>query len=134
MEQGAIIAFHYDERDFEFTKKFGLPFIGSYQGPEIFGREKKITENCRSAQHRKPTGEVNWWLSVSLQEVWISTLKPAKNDIAFGERKIQYKLRDWLVPTAAIPGPPVPIIYCDDWKRSFQSLILPVEAYGYIDF
>ncbi len=96
---GAIMAVPaHDERDFEFAKTFGLPIIeviASQKG----NQEEAYTGEGILANSGKFTG-------MKSQEAIPLMAKE------FGEPKVQYKLRDWIVSRQRYWGAPIPMVEC----------------------
>ena len=128
---GAIMAVPGgDERDFEFATKFGLPI-------------REVVS---------PTGEA----SAELTQAWVGegTLinsgrfdglvakGPAIAEIAawakaqgWGQPKVTYRLRDWLISRQRYWGAPIPIIYCPDHGAvAVPEADLPVLLPRDVDF
>jgi leucyl-tRNA synthetase len=106
---GAIMAVPaHDERDFEFAKKHSLPItevIKSLNGSSSIEKSSFNEDGILIN-----SGEYDSLTSEEAREklaVWIS-----KNKL--GEKKINYKMRDWLVSRQRYWGAPIPIIYCPD--------------------
>lgn len=93
----------HDKRDFEFAKKYNLPIvkvIKPLSGEEIPCYEDEGTL-INSAQFNE--------LTSSQAKEKIAQFM-GKNNI--GRRKVNYKLRDWLISRQRYWGAPIPIIYC----------------------
>ena len=103
---GAIMAVPaHDERDWDFAKKFGLPIV------EVVAGGKNVQEECYPDV---ATGTmVN---SGFMNGMTVAEAKKAAIDYAiqhgFGERKINYKLRDWVFARQRYWGEPIPIVHC----------------------
>ncbi|MBU5488213.1 leucine--tRNA ligase [Clostridium sp. MSJ-8] len=103
---GAVMAVPaHDERDFAFATKFNLPIervIAPKNGstPELPYCEHGILIN---------SGEFNGLTTAEAKEKIVDKL--AQNNL--GEKKVNYRLRDWLVSRQRYWGAPIPIIYCD---------------------
>ncbi len=103
---GAVMAVPaHDERDFAFATKFNLPIervIAPKDGstPELPYCEHGILIN---------SGEFNGLTTAEAKEKIVDKL--AQNNL--GEKKVNYRLRDWLVSRQRYWGAPIPIIYCD---------------------
>ena len=103
---GAVMAVPaHDERDFAFATKFNLPIervIAPKDGstPELPYCEHGILIN---------SGEFNGLTTAEAKEKIVDKL--AQNNL--GEKKVNYRLRDWLVSRQRFWGAPIPIIYCD---------------------
>ncbi|HVA43888.1 MAG TPA: leucine--tRNA ligase [Acidimicrobiales bacterium] len=103
---GAIMAVPgEDQRDWDFARAYGLPIIRTVQPPE--GWE----------------GEAYTGQGVSINSAWLDGMEMAEAKaaaIAFleekgiGTRRVNYRLRDWLVSRQRFWGCPIPIIYCPD--------------------
>ncbi|MBW2999341.1 leucine--tRNA ligase [Candidatus Woesearchaeota archaeon] len=107
---GAIMAVPaHDQRDFEFAKKFKIPVKvvispTSYElKPEKMSRayvEDGVmvnSEQFNGSGNRDAIEEISKYLE---KKGW-------------GERTVQYKLRDWLISRQRYWGTPIPIIYCE---------------------
>ena len=125
---GAIMAVPaHDTRDWEFAKKFGLPIIEVVKGGDV---EKEAFTDCATGIM------VN---SGFLDGMTVDEAKEAIKDFltekGIGERKVNYKLRDWVFSRQRYWGEPIPIVHCE--KCGFVAvpenelpLMLPqVESY-----
>ena len=104
---GAIMAVPaHDERDYEFAKKFGLPIkmvvCPFYPEPKCPVLDKAYTEYG----HLVDSGKFNGMDSEKAK--WEIT------KFVGGERKTNYRLRDWLISRQRYWGPPIPMIYCKE--------------------
>jgi len=127
---GAVMAVPaHDERDFEFAKKNNLQtkeVIKSLDSRSSIEKEAYVEDGIlvNSEKHdgltsEKAREEMTKWLE--------------KNKI--GKRKINYKLRDWLVSRQRYWGAPIPIIYCDKCGESpVPEKDLPVMLPTDVDF
>jgi leucyl-tRNA synthetase len=131
----------HDERDFHFAKKYDLsikPVIlpSSWKGKEIkVNRGWDITVEKKVIYpwlHNVTDGEgIDWGLwndshaesgvlfdsdqytgmtSAESVEAIISTLE----EKGLGKKRVQYRLRDWLVSRQRYWGAPIPVIHCED--------------------
>ncbi len=92
-----------DERDWEFASKYNLPVIRTVQPPEGF-EDKAYTGDGIAIN----SGFLNGLNVEEAKEKIIEWLE--KNN--YGKRKINYRLRDWLISRQRYWGTPIPIIYC----------------------
>lgn len=102
---GAIMAVPaHDERDYEFARAYKLPIVEVISGGNIAkesyrGDGKLINSGDFSGQSTtKAKREITKWLQQG----------------GFGERTINYRLRDWLISRQRYWGTPIPIIYCEE--------------------
>jgi leucyl-tRNA synthetase len=105
---GAVMAVPgHDERDFEFAKKFGLPIIKVILQP---GKQEDdpLEEAYTGTGIMISSGEYNGLDS----EIGIERISDALEKIKIGKRKINYRLRDWLVSRQRYWGAPIPIVHC----------------------
>lgn len=92
-----------DERDWEFASKYNLPVIRTVQPPEGF-EDKAYTGDGIAIN----SGFLNGLNVEEAKEKIIEWLE--KNN--YGKRKINYRLRDWLISRQRYWGTPIPIIHC----------------------
>jgi leucyl-tRNA synthetase len=105
---GAVMAVPaHDERDFAFAKKYNLPIKIVIQNPE-----NPINGELKEAYTEKGV-LIN---SLDCNGLDNETAKQTIIDKAvkggFGEAKVQYRLRDWLISRQRYWGTPIPIVYC----------------------
>lgn len=127
---GAIMAVPaHDERDFAFAKKFNLEILPviSPDGKKISGSDLKeaIIEDGIMLNSGKYDGRKNREVADEI----VAELQ--KRDI--GEKKVNYRLRDWLISRQRYWGTPIPMIYCDNcgWipeEESKLPVLLPTDV------
>ncbi len=129
---GAIMAVPaHDTRDWEFAKKFGLPIIEVVKGGNV---EEEAFTDCATGIMVN-SGFLDG-LSVEDAKVKIQEFLSEKG---IGEKKTNYKLRDWVFSRQRYWGEPIPMVYCDccGWvplPESELPLLLPeVDSYEFTD-
>ncbi len=129
---GAIMAVPaHDDRDWEFAKKFGLPMIQVVEGKEgpVNIDEAAFTDVA--------TGQMvnsGFLTGLSVEDAK-EKVKDFMTEKGIGNRKVNYKLRDWVFSRQRYWGEPIPIVHCE--KCGFQPideselpLVLPeVDSY-----
>ena len=125
---GAIMAVPaHDTRDWEFAKKFGLPIIEVVKGGDV---EKEAFTDCATGV--MVNSGILDGLSVEEAKVRIIDYLTEKG---IGQKKVNFKLRDWVFSRQRYWGEPIPIVHCDDCgyvpiPESELPLRLPtVESY-----
>ncbi|MFL2128878.1 leucine--tRNA ligase [Ruoffia sp. FAM 26255] len=93
----------HDERDFAFATKYDLPIVPVIEGPEkevpYYGEGPHInSEFLNGLNVEDAIQKMNTWLE--------------END--FGERQINYRLRDWVFSRQRYWGEPIPVIHWED--------------------
>ena len=126
---GAIMAVPaHDTRDWEFAKKFGLPIIEVVAGGEDV--QKAPYTECATGKLVN-SGFLDG-MSVEDAKKAIQAWLAERN---LGERKTNYKLRDWVFSRQRYWGEPIPIVHCDKCgyvpvPESELPLVLPnVDSY-----
>ena len=120
---GAIMAVPAeDTRDWDFAKAYGLPHVRTVRPPE--GWDEHGGPDGGPGGAYTGTGEkIN---SAWLDGLDIATAKEKANEWleeqGIGTRKVNYRLRDWLVSRQRFWGCPIPVVYCVDHG------IVPVPA------
>ncbi|MBN1941334.1 MAG: leucine--tRNA ligase [Candidatus Diapherotrites archaeon] len=106
---GAIMAVPaHDQRDFEFAKKHDIPIKVVIQPKGTRLDEATMKRAFVDAGILINSGEFDGVNNIEAIEL-ISDFAEANG---FGTRKINYKLRDWLVSRQRYWGTPIPIVYC----------------------
>ena len=125
---GAIMAVPaHDERDWEFAKKFGLPIIEVVAGGSV--QEAAYTDI--QAGTMVNSGFLNGMSVKEAKKAIIDYLA----EKGLGERKVNFKLRDWVFSRQRYWGEPIPMVSCPccGWvplKETDLPLRLPeVENY-----
>ena len=99
-----------DQRDWMFAKKYDLPIIVTLRPKD---RELKL-EEMTEAYTAKDGILVNSaeFDGMEMHEALVAIVEKAVKE-GFGRRKVNYRLRDWLISRQRYWGAPIPVIYCD---------------------
>lgn len=116
---GAIMAVPaHDERDWEFAKKYELPIIPVLEGGNV--EEAAFTED---GPHINSD-----FLDGLNKEEGINQMIAYLEDLKVGERKVTYRLRDWLFARQRYWGEPIPVIHWEDGTTTtVPESELPIE-------
>jgi leucyl-tRNA synthetase len=124
---GAIMAVPaQDQRDFEFAEKFGLPIIRTVQPPPDFDNKSAWLGDGIAIN----SGFLNGKNVEQAKAAMIEWLEREGK----GERRVNYKLRDWLFSRQRYWGEPFPIVFVDDKPQSVADSALPVLLPDLEDF
>ncbi len=125
---GAIMAVPaHDTRDWEFAKKFDLPIIEVVAGGDV--QKEAFTDVATGTLIN--SGFLNGLEVKDAKEAIIKWLE----EHHIGEKKVNYKLRDWVFSRQRYWGEPIPIIHCEHCgavplKEEDLPLTLPeVDSY-----
>ena len=103
---GAIMAVPaHDERDWAFAKKFGLPII------EVVAGGKNVQEECFPDVQTGTLVNSDFLNGLSVAEAKKKIID-FLTEKGIGERKVNFKLRDWVFSRQRYWGEPIPIIHC----------------------
>ncbi|MFJ8262524.1 leucine--tRNA ligase [Rummeliibacillus sp. NPDC094406] len=102
---GAIMAVPaHDERDYEFAKQFNLPIIPVLEGGDV--EKEAFTEDGPhiNSDFLNGLGKME---GITKAIAWLEENK-------VGEKKVSYRLRDWLFSRQRYWGEPIPVIHWED--------------------
>ena len=108
---GAVMAVPaHDQRDFEFAKKYGIAIK-----QVIFAKDAEHDDDCSEQAYTvkgvlRNSGEFD---GLTSQQAFVAISEALEKDQK-GERKTNFRLRDWGVSRQRYWGAPIPVIYCDD--------------------
>ena len=128
---GAIMAVPaHDDRDFEFAKKFNLPI------KQVIKPETEVKDFDKAITDTQTGTLINseFLNGLSVKEAIEKVIKYVEEK-NIGEKKVNYKLRDWVFSRQRYWGEPIPMVYCEDcgWvpiPESELPLVLPdIEDY-----
>ena len=99
-----------DQRDWMFAKKYGLEIILTLQP-----KDKVLNLDEMDAAYTEHEGVLvnsGKFTGMEFDKGFKAIMDYAEKQ-GFGKKKINYKLRDWLISRQRYWGAPIPIIYCD---------------------
>ena len=120
-----------DQRDLDFANKYGLPVVPVVM-PE--GADAATLPDHRGGLCRRRRDDQFALPRRHEAEARPSTRSPTRlggvaiGNRPMGERKVQFRLRDWLISRQRYWGCPIPVIHCDDCGAvPVPDTELPVE-------
>ena len=130
---GAVMAVPtHDQRDFMFATKYNLEKILVIDNP----KQPLKLEEMTAAYVEKDGVLVNSgkFTGMEMHKAMSAIIDYAEEN-NFGKRKVNYKLRDWLISRQRYWGAPIPVIYCDDCGEVLvPEKDLPVELPDDVEF
>lgn len=96
----------HDERDWEFAKKYNLPIIPVISGSQTDQEPYTSTDVGQLIN----SGFLNGKNVAEAKEAIINWLK----EKGIGNKKVNFKLRDWIFSRQRYWGEPIPIVHCKD--------------------
>jgi leucyl-tRNA synthetase len=120
---GAIMAVPAeDARDWDFAQAYGLPVVRTVHPPEGWDEHGGPGGGPGGAYAGAGEKINSQWLDgLDVDEAKARALAWLEAE-GIGERKVNYRLRDWLVSRQRFWGCPIPVVYCPDHG------IVPVPA------
>ena len=124
---GAIMAVPgEDQRDWDFARAYGLPIVRTVQPPDGWEGEAYLGDGP------------------AINSEWLNGLDVARakeraigwlEDTGKGQRRVNYRLRDWLVSRQRYWGCPIPVVHCPaDGIVPVPEKELPVLAPDDVEF
>ena len=102
---GAIMAVPaHDERDYDFAKVFDLPIIEVVKGGDV---TKEAFVDCATGIMTNS----DFLNDLGVEEAKVKIIEWLKEK-GVGEKKVNYKLRDWVFSRQRYWGEPIPIVHC----------------------
>ena len=124
---GAIMAVPgQDQRDWDFAEAYDLPIVRTTQPPEGWEGGPYLGEG--------PAINSAWLDGLGVLEATEAAITWLEEQ-GIGERKVNYRLRDWLLSRQRFWGAPIPVVYCpDDGTVPVPDDQLPVLAPDDVEF
>ncbi|MBR3942057.1 MAG: leucine--tRNA ligase [Clostridia bacterium] len=105
---GAIMAVPaHDTRDYEFAKKFNLPIIQVVEGDNVDLEKEAFTDVSEGIMMNS-----DFLNGLQVKEA-IQKIIAFLTEKGVGEKKVNYKLRDWVFSRQRYWGEPIPLVQCD---------------------
>ncbi len=124
---GAIMAVPgQDQRDWDFAEAYGLPIVRTVRPPEDW--EGKAYTGDGPAFNSQ-------WLDGLMKAEAVQRAIAWLEERGIGERRVNYRLRDWLISRQRYWGAPIPIVTCPDCGEvAVPEDQLPVELPYNVEF
>ncbi|HEX3567406.1 MAG TPA: leucine--tRNA ligase [Acidimicrobiales bacterium] len=112
---GAIMAVPAeDTRDWDFAQAYGLPYVRTVQPPEGWD-EHGGPDGGPGGAYTGPGEKINsdWLNGLDIPTAKAKAIDWLESE-GIGVRKVNYRLRDWLVSRQRFWGCPIPVVYCPE--------------------
>ena len=94
-----------DERDWEFAEKYGLPIVRTVEPPKDFAGKAYTGDG--------PAINSGFLDRLNVEAAKVKIIQWLETE-RIGQRRVNYKLRDWLFSRQRYWGEPIPIIHLED--------------------
>ena len=127
---GAIMAVPgQDQRDWDFAKAYGLPIVRTVQPPDDFE-----AEGGEAYTGEGPAINSQWLDGLGVVDAKAKAIDWLEEQ-GIGVRKVNFRLRDWLISRQRFWGCPFPIVYCPDHGAvPVPEAQLPIVAPDDVEF
>ena len=125
---GAVMAVpSHDQRDFEFATKYNIPMIQVIDGKDVseaaFEKQDYLGKGCKLINSDEFTG-------LTVEEAKEAITKKLI-DLGVGQKKTNYRIREWIFARQRYWGEPVPVVHLENGDSVALSddelpLVLPV--------
>lgn len=99
----------HDQRDFDFAKKYNLPIEIVIQPEGQNMKSEDLTEAFAAEGILENSGEFNGLNNRDALKKIIGYVE----EKGIGTRKVNFRLRDWLISRQRYWGAPIPVVYCE---------------------
>ncbi len=107
---GAVMAVPgHDQRDFEFATKYGLQIRQVIAGDESL-QEEELKEAYEAPGYMINSDQFN---GLPSHEKGIPAVIGYLKEKGWGDKKVNYRLRDWLISRQRYWGAPIPVVFCE---------------------
>jgi leucyl-tRNA synthetase len=120
----------HDDRDFEFATKFNIPII------QVIAKDGKEIENMTEAYTEAAGTMINSGEWNGMESAVLKKEAPVMiEELGFGHKTTNYKLRDWVFSRQRYWGEPIPIVHCPKCgcvpvpEEELPLLLPEVESY-----
>jgi leucyl-tRNA synthetase len=120
----------HDQRDLDFANKYGLPVVPVVKPENVDAAAFQVTEEAFTDDGTMVNSR---FLDGMTPEAAFEDVATRLSGVTIGgrpqaERKVQFRLRDWLISRQRYWGCPIPVIHCDDCgAMPVPDSQLPVE-------
>jgi leucyl-tRNA synthetase len=127
----------HDQRDLDFANKYGLPVVPVVKPEGVDAASFQITEEAYSDDGKMINSRFLDGMSPeqAFNEVATRLSGTTIGNRPQAERKVQFRLRDWLISRQRYWGCPIPVVHCDDCGAvPVPTEQLPVELPSEVTF